>query len=96
MRETIGTSVVPSVKLSTETSGPSRIFLDDHAVAPLCRRLILASSRCTAASRLGARLRDHDALAERQAVRLDDDGDTGCVPAQIGHAPAGVVGKDVS
>ena len=41
MEDTMGTTVLPSVKASTETSGPVEKFLDDDAVSALAEDLIL-------------------------------------------------------
>ena len=37
----MGTTVLPSVKASTETSGPVEKFLNDHLVAALAEDVIL-------------------------------------------------------
>ena len=69
----MGTTVSPSVKLRTETSGPVHKFFDDNARAALTEGLVLDHGADGGLCFLH-RLRNDDTLAERQTVRLDDDG----------------------
>jgi len=74
MLDTIGTRVFPSVKLSTLTSGPSRYssITTRAPLSPKARSSIAGALH--GLNGLLARHGHHHALAERQAVGLDHDG----------------------
>ena len=75
-RRPCGSTVLPSVKASTETSGPVQELLHHHAAAARRRScLVLHHGACTALPGLlpGFWQMMH-ALAQRQTVRLDDHG----------------------
>ena len=75
MLETIGLTVLPSQKDSTLTSGPVEKLLDNHMVAGRAE-LFVQHDLLDAVGGLLLVLADQHALAQRQAVGLDDDRDT--------------------
>ena len=86
----MGLTTLPSVKASTETSGPVT-FLDDHVVAGLAENMIFHHVPDGGLGLLPG-LGDDDALAQRQTVGLDDGGDGSGV--QIGKG-GGHVAKNL-